>query len=67
MATGAELTFTQSTALQMANAIFDRGVQVTGVSLPGPARLVAVYSSGQLSPDAVPSNAGVILPVGRAV
>ncbi len=66
MATGAELTYTQSTALQMANAIFGDGVQVTGASYTGPASSAAVYSNGQLSPGVVPSNTGVILSTGRA-
>jgi hypothetical protein len=66
MATGAELTYTQSTALQMANAIFGDGVQITGASYTGPASSAAVYSNGQLSPGVVPSNTGVILSTGRA-
>jgi Hint domain len=66
MATGAELTYTQSTALQMANAIFGDGVTVTGASYTGPASSAAVYSNGQLAPGVVPSNTGVILSTGRA-
>jgi hypothetical protein len=66
MATGAELTYTQSTALQMANAIFGDGVTVTAASYTGPASSAAIYSNGQLSPGVVPSNTGVILSTGRA-
>ena len=66
MATGAELTYTQSTALQMANAIFGDGVTVTGASYTGPSSSAAVYSNGQLAPGVVPATTGVILSTGRA-
>jgi hypothetical protein len=66
MATGAELTYTSTTALNMANAIFGAGVTVTGASYTGPASSAAVYSNGQLAPGVVPSNTGVILSTGRA-
>jgi hypothetical protein len=66
MATGAELTYTSTTALNMANAIFGAGVTVTGASYTGPASSAAVYSNGQLAPGVVPANTGVILSTGRA-
>ena len=66
MATGAELTYTSTTALNMANAIFGTGVRVTGASYSGPASSAAVYTNGQLAPGVVPSNTGVILSTGRA-
>lgn len=66
MATGAELTYTSTTAVNMANAIFGAGVTVTGASYTGPASSAAVYSNGQLAPGVVPSNTGVILSTGQA-
>lgn len=66
MATGAELTYTSTTALNMANAIFGEGVIVTGASYTGPASSAAVYSNGQLAPGVVPSDTGVILSTGLA-
>lgn len=66
MATGAELTYTSTTAMNMANAIFGAGVTVTGASYTGPVSSAAVYSNGELAPGVVPSNTGVILSTGRA-
>ena len=67
MATGAELIYRQSTALQMATAIFSDGVPVTGAGDTRPASSAAVYSNGQLTPGVVPSNTGVILSTGGVV
>jgi hypothetical protein len=66
MATGAELTYTSTTALNMANTIFGSGVTVTGASYTGPASSAAVYSNGQLASGVVPSTTGVILSTGQA-
>ncbi|PZR00747.1 MAG: 2,3,4,5-tetrahydropyridine-2,6-carboxylate N-succinyltransferase [Cereibacter sphaeroides] len=67
MATGAELTYTSASALQMANAIFGNGVTVTGASYSGPAASAAIYSKGAtLSSGVVPSDTGVILSTGNA-
>ena len=66
MATGAEITYnTSASALQMANTIFGSGVTVTGASYSGPANSSAIYSNGQLSPEATPANSGVILSTGN--
>ena len=51
----------------MADAIFGDGVTVTGASYTGDNRSSAIYSNGDaLSPDATPSDTGVILSTGRA-
>lgn len=66
MATGAEITYnTSASALQMANTIFGSGVTVTGASYSGPSNSSAIYSNGQLSPEATPANSGVILSTGN--
>jgi hypothetical protein len=67
-ATGAELGYnTNASALAMADAIFGDGVTVTGASYTGDNRSSAIYSNGDaLSPDATPSDTGVILSTGRA-
>ena len=68
MATGAELGYnTSATALQMANAIFGTGVTVTGASYTGASASSAIFSLGDSrSPDATPSDTGVILSTGNA-
>ncbi len=68
MATGAELGYnTNASAMQMANAIFGNGVTVVGASYQGDSRSSAIYSNGDaLSPDATPSDTGVILSTGLA-
>lgn len=66
MATGAELTYTSATALQMANQIFGLGVTVNSATYTGAANSAALYSNGQLSPGVVPSNSGLILSTGNA-
>jgi hypothetical protein len=66
MATGAELTYTSATALQMANQIFGTGATVTGASYSGAANSAAIYTNGQLSPGVVPSTSGLILSTGNA-
>ncbi len=67
-ATGAELGYnTSANAMAMANAIFGSGVTVTGASYSGDNRSSAIFSNGDaLSPDATPSDTGVILSTGRA-
>ena len=68
MATGAELGYNRNaSAIQMAQEIFGDGVTVTGASYSGDNRSSAIYSNGDaLSPDATPSDTGVILSTGRA-
>ncbi|AOZ70311.1 2,3,4,5-tetrahydropyridine-2,6-carboxylate N-succinyltransferase [Rhodobacter xanthinilyticus] len=63
-----ELSYnTSASALQMANTIFGDGVTVVGASYTGDARSSAIYSRGDaLSPEATPSNTGVILSTGYA-
>lgn len=67
-ATGAELGYnTGASAMAMANAIFGTGVTVTSASYTGDNRSSAIFSNGDaLSPDATPSDTGVILSTGRA-
>ena len=66
MATGAELTYTTASAIDMANAIFGPGVTVQSATYTGQASSAAIYSNGQLAPGVVPSNTGVILSTGLA-
>lgn len=68
MATGAELGYnTGASALQMARNIFGAGVTVQSATYSGDNRSSAIYSNGDaLSPDATPSDTGVILSTGRA-
>ncbi|MDP1669352.1 choice-of-anchor L domain-containing protein [Phaeovulum sp.] len=68
MATGAELSYkTNASALQMANEIFGDGVTVVSASYTGAANSSAIYGRGDaLSPDATPSDTGVILSTGNA-
>lgn len=67
MARGAELTYqTNASAMQMANAIFGDGVNVTGASYTGASNSSAIYSNGQLAPGVVPSDSGLILSTGNA-
>ena len=50
----------------MANTIFGDGVQVVNASYTGDSRSSGIYSKGDaLSPDATPSDTGVILSTGR--
>lgn len=67
MATGAELGYnTGATAMQMANAIFGPGVTVTSASYTGATTSKAIYTLGDSrSPDATPSDTGVILSTGN--
>jgi hypothetical protein len=65
-ATGAELGYNvNATAVQMANAIFGDGVQVTGATLTGPRNSSAIYTNGQLTGGVAPSDTGVILSTGN--
>ncbi|MFU8862607.1 MAG: Hint domain-containing protein [Rhodobacterales bacterium] len=58
---------TTATAMQMANEIFGAGVTVVSASYTGDSRSSGIYSNGDaISPDATPSNTGVILSTGRA-
>ena len=68
MATGAELGYnSNASATAMANAIFGSGVTVTSASYTGDNRSSAIFSNGDSrSPDATPSDTGVILSTGRA-
>ena len=68
MATGAELTYnTNASALQMAETIFGDGVTVLSATYTGDRRSSAIYSNGDaLSPEATPSDTGVILSTGYA-
>ncbi|MEY4871940.1 MAG: hypothetical protein RLZZ563_1270 [Pseudomonadota bacterium] len=66
MATGAELTYTTASAINMANAIFGTGVTVVSATYTGQATSAAIFSNGQLAPGVVPSNTGVILSTGLA-
>jgi len=53
--------------MQMANTIFGDGVRVVSASYTGDSRSSAIYSNGDsISPEATPSNTGVILSTGRA-
>lgn len=65
--TGSELTYnTSASAMQMAQAIFGQGVTVTRASYTGDSRSSAIWSNGNaISPDATPSNTGVILSTGQ--
>ncbi|OCX61649.1 2,3,4,5-tetrahydropyridine-2,6-carboxylate N-succinyltransferase [Thioclava sp. SK-1] len=68
MATAQELTYnTNASAMQMAQTIFGDGVSVVSASYSGDARSSAIYSGGDtISPDATPSDSGVILSTGYA-
>lgn len=68
MATGAELTYTtNASAMQMANEIFGDGVTVVSASYTGATNSSAIYGRGDArSPDATPSDTGVILSTGNA-
>lgn len=68
MATAAELNYqTNASAIQMAEAIFGDGVQVTGATYSGDNRSSAIYSNGDaLAPGATPGDTGVILSTGFA-
>lgn len=68
MATASELGYnTNATAMQMANAIFGDGVTVVSASYTGAPASSAIYSYGDSrSPDATPSDTGVILSTGNA-
>lgn len=68
MATGAEMSYNiNASALQMANAIFGKGVTVVGAStnVPNGSTNSALYSKGNLAPGVAPSNTGVILSTGN--
>ncbi|PKP79611.1 MAG: 2,3,4,5-tetrahydropyridine-2,6-carboxylate N-succinyltransferase [Alphaproteobacteria bacterium HGW-Alphaproteobacteria-2] len=68
MVRGQELVYnTNATAMQMANEIFGDGVTVVSATYTGDSRSSAIYSRGDnLSPDATPSDTGVILSTGLA-
>jgi len=68
MVTAHELSYnTSATAMQMAQTIFGDGVTVVSASYTGAAASSAIYTNGDsLSPDATPSNTGVILSTGNA-
>lgn len=68
MATGRELGYnTNASATQMANTIFGDGVTVVSASYTGATNSSAIYSYGDSrSPDATPSDTGVILSTGNA-
>ena len=68
MATGRELGYnTGASATQMAETIFGDGVRVVSASYTGAASSSAIYSFGDSrSPDATPSDTGVILSTGNA-
>ena len=68
MARASELSYnTNASAMQMANTIFGDGVRVVSASYTGDSRSSAIYSNGDsISPEATPSNTGVILSTGRA-
>ncbi len=56
-----------ATATAMAEAIFGDGVTVVGASYTGDYRASGIYTQGDtISPDATPSDTGVILSTGQA-
>lgn len=58
---------TNADAMDMANEIFGDGVTVTDATYTGDNRSSGIYSNGDtISPDATPSDSGVILSTGRA-
>ena len=67
VATGRELGYNvNASAMQMANAIFGDGVTVVSASYTGATNSSAIYSYGDSrSPDATPSDTGVILSTGN--
>ncbi len=72
MATGAELSYnisnTTASAMAMANTIFGSGVTVSSASFTGDRNSIGIFSNGDaLSPEATPSNTGVIISTGRIV
>ena len=68
MARAAELSYnTSATAMQMAQTIFGDGVTVVSASYTGAPASSAIYSKGDsISPEATPSDTGVILSTGNA-
>jgi hypothetical protein len=68
MATGSELGYnTGASALAMAQEIFGDGATVLSATYTGDNRSSAIFSGGDtISPDATPSDTGVILSTGRA-
>ncbi|GGH62422.1 2,3,4,5-tetrahydropyridine-2,6-carboxylate N-succinyltransferase [Frigidibacter albus] len=69
MATGSELSYnTNASATQMANTIMGDGVTVVGASYSGDKASSGTYSRGDSrSPEATPSDTGVILSTGHVV
>jgi hypothetical protein len=67
MATGAELPIdTTASALEMAELIFGDAVLIHGATYSGNAQASGIYTNGDtVSPDATPSDTGVILSTGR--
>ncbi|WP_233192761.1 Hint domain-containing protein [Acidimangrovimonas sediminis] len=67
-AKAAELGYdTHASAMEMANTIFGDGVTVVNASYTGAKNSSAIYSNGDnVSPDATPSDTGVILSTGNA-
>ncbi|RBP84413.1 Hint domain-containing protein [Rhodobacter sp. 140A] len=68
MARAAELGYnTSATAMQMAQTIFGDGVTVVDASYTGAKNSSAIYTKGDsISPEATPSDTGVILSTGNA-
>lgn len=68
MATAADLNYdTHASAMEMANTIFGDGAQVVNASYTGARNSSAIYSGGDsISPDATPSDSGVIFSTGNA-
>lgn len=68
MATAADLNYdTRASAMEMANTIFGDGAQVVNASYTGARNSSAIYSGGDtISPDATPSDTGVIFSTGNA-
>ncbi len=66
MATGAELNYNRgASATQMAETIFGDDVQIVGATYTGARNSSAIYSGGDtISPDATPSDTGLILSTG---
>ncbi|WP_172298581.1 Hint domain-containing protein [Pseudoruegeria sp. HB172150] len=58
---------TNASAMEMAEAIFGDGVEVVAATYTGDDRSSGIYSNGDsISPDATPSDTGVILSTGQA-
>lgn len=68
MVAASELTYqTNASAFAMAQTIFGDGVTVVGASYSGDRNSSAIFSNGDsVSPNATPSDTGVILSTGRA-